>query len=245
MKCTRITRHQLPRCTETGLDRYRDRHQARRGAAAANARTRRFKVTTFACSACGGFHLEQLPRQLVTPTETTSNGRSAAPSGPRRYVLMDIENLTAGSSTRAEAKALWRSLTQPGFGITSHDHVVVGANRHVARKLATSVAGPNVHWVVGAAEPDGADRALLAAINLHHVAKKYDELVIMSGDHAFSDLARRAKVLGLRVHVVTSLSDGRGRSLSRELAAVADRRTTVRRAAQTTATSVPTPAEAA
>ncbi|MBC9225863.1 NYN domain-containing protein [Aeromicrobium sp. zg-636] len=245
MKSTKINRHQLPRCSETGLDRYRDRHQARHGATAANGHAGRSKVTTFACSACGGFHLETLPGQTVSLATPASAEPAAVPTGPRRYVLMDIENLTAGSSTRAEAKALWRSLTQPGFGITSADHVVVGANRHVARKLATSIAGSNVRWVVGAVEPDGADRALLAAINLHHVAKKYDELVIMSGDHAFSELARRAKALGLRVHVVTSISDGRGRSLSRELAAVADRRTTVRHAAQTRATSIPTPAEAA
>lgn len=245
MRSTGIDRHKLPHCGETGLDRYRDRHQARQGATAANARTSRFKVTTFACSACGGFHLERLPRQTLTLAEPTSDQPTAAPAGPRRYVLIDIENLTAGSSTRSEVRALWRSLTQPGFGITTDDHVVVGASRHVARKLATSMAGSNVRWVVGAAEPDGADRALLAAINLHQVAKKYEELVIMSGDHAFSDLARRAKALGLRVHVVTSIKDGHGRSLSRELAAVADRRTTMRLATQTNPTSTPTPAKAA
>lgn len=223
----RITRHKLPLCHTTGLDRYRDRHQARHGAAALGARNRRLKVATFACSACRGFHLESLNRPPTATSAPIGEGAASAPTGPRRYILVDIENLVAGYATRAEAAALWQVITRGDFGIAPSDHVVVGGNRYVAAKFSSTIAGPNIKWVVGAQEPDAADRALLAAINLHQVAKRYDELVIMSGDHAFRDLARNAKAHGLRVHVVTSTRAGRGRSLSRKLAAAADRRTTV------------------
>ena len=60
------------------------------------------------------------------------------------------------------------------------------------------------------------------------VARDYDELVIVSGDHAFADLARRAKTFGLSVQVVTSETPQGRPMLSRELAAAADVHTLVR-----------------
>ena len=105
---------------------------------------------------------------------------------------------------------------------------MVGASRSVVRKYRRAIHGANVRWIVGADAPDGADRALLAAIDLRRVARDYDELVIVSGDHAFADLARRAKMLGLTVQVVTAQHPEQRSMLSRELAAAADTRTLVR-----------------
>lgn len=62
-------------------------------------------------------------------------------------------------------------------------------------------------------------------------------------NHAFTDLARRAKTHGLRVHVVTALKLGQRRCLSHQLATVADRRTTMHLPASTI--PAPTPVEAA
>ena len=112
--------------------------------------------------------------------------------------------------------------------MAAHDHVVVGASRSVARKYRPVITGHNVKWVIGANAPDAADYALLGAIDLRRVARDYDELVIISGDHAFADLARRAKASGLTVHVVTAEHPENRSTLSRELSAAADIRSVVR-----------------
>lgn len=224
---SRITRHKLPRCHATGLDRYRDRHQARQGAAARGRADRQHKWVTFACPECRGFHLEKLRQHSLGVVGSATQDLYAPVCAPRRYILVDIENMVAGRATRSEAQALWRELVQRSPGITAKDHVVIGGNRYAAKKFSTAIAGDNIKWVVGAETPDGADRALLAATNPHQIAKRYDELVIMSGDHAFTDLAWRAKDLGLRVHVVATKRSRRESSLSRQLAAAADLHTTV------------------
>lgn len=227
-----VGRHQLPVCAATGLARYRDRHQARQGAQTLNTKSRANRVSTFACPDCRGFHLEKIyVRQSVDPiTPIQPNQGLTTPLAPRkrRYVLFDVENPTHGAkATCTELGELWSTLTQQAPGITRHDHVVVGAARHVVHKYRAAIHGANVKWVVGADAPDGADHALLAAIDLRRVARDFDELVIISGDHAFANLARRAKALGLTVHVVTAEQEHRS-TLSRELAAAADTHALVR-----------------
>lgn len=143
--------------------------------------------------------------------------------GPRRYVLFDVENPTLGAkSTQAELGELWRMISGDALGITERDHVVVGAARSVVRRYRSVIQGPNVKWVVGADAPEAADSALLAAIDLRRVARDFDEVVIISGDHAFAPLARQAKALGLQVQVVTADHPDRRSMLSSELAATAD-----------------------
>jgi hypothetical protein len=234
-----VRRHKLPVCEATGLARYRDRHQARQGAEALAVGSRAFEVHTFACRDCRGFHLEETyqrePIALAPAPEPAATFTVSATTRKRRYVLVDIENPTGGARVSCEQAAmLWAVLAQQAPGITTRDHVVVGAARMVVRKYRAAIDGPNVKWVVAADVPDGADRALLAAVDLRRVARNFDELVIVSGDHAFADLARRAKALGLSVHVVTAEQHGwRRSSLSRELSAVADTRSLVRFAPRT------------
>lgn len=235
-----VRRHRLPMCQATGLARYRDRHQARHGAQTLGAGPRTFEVHTFACPDCRGFHLEKTyagePIDVGRAAEPTEAFTASLTSRKRRYVLLDAENPTLGArATAEELAAFWSILTQQAPGIAPHDHVVVGAARSVVRKYRAAIHGMNVKWVVGADALDGADRALLAAIDLHRVAREYDELVIISGDHAFAELARRAKALGLSVHVVTAEHPDQRSMLSRELAAVADTRTLVRLQSRTLA----------
>lgn len=215
-----VRRHRLSICAATDLPRFRDRHQARAGAAAAG--TASFRFTTFACPGCRGFHLEPMRREarvLVAPEPSAS---------PRRFVLLDVENFTRGARrTRAELAALWERTTTV-LDLTTHDHILIGASRAVAHRYDGVIRGRNVTWVVGANAPDAADHALLAASNLHRIAAAADELVIVSGDHCFADLARRARRRGLRTHVVTPATvPGERDMLARELATVADMRTYV------------------
>lgn len=215
-----VRRHRAPVCDTTGLPRFRDRHQARAGAAAAG--TAAFRFTTFACPDCRGFHLEPMRRVVRTPVVSTPSGAT------RRFVVLDIENLTRGARrTRAELSALWERAIA-AINLTAHDRILIGASRSVAHRYDGVICGRNVSWVVGANAPDAADRALLAACDLHRIAAEADELVIVSGDHCFADLARRARRRGLRTHVVTLAAVPGERSvLARELAAHADARTYV------------------
>lgn len=226
-------RHKLPICPATQLARYRDRHQARQGAEAKLASSQSVRVSPFACPSCLGFHLDQSaawePINLGGTAEPTERFLATLSSRKRRYMLVDIENPTRGAkASRDEVFVLWSILKQQAPGIAAHDHVVVGASRSVARKYRPVIHGANVRWVVGADAQDGADRALLAAIDLHRVAARYDELVIVSGDHVFADLARCAKKAGLSVQVVTAEHPEQRSMLARELAAAADTHTRIR-----------------
>ena len=226
-------RHHLPLCHSTGLARYRDRHQSRQGAEAMLAGSRECEVSTFACPDCRGYHLEKtFVRQPITPgstSEPTEAFTTSLTTRKRRYILVDIENPTRGAKANCvEVSAFWNILKQQAPGIAPDDHVVVGASRMVVRKYRAAIHGANVKWVVGADAPDGADRALLAAIDLRRVARDFDELVIISGDHAFADLARRARSAGLSVHVITAEHPEQRSVLSRELAAAANIHTLVR-----------------
>lgn len=225
--------HNLPRCEQTGLARYRDRHQARQGIDAWRAGEPHMSLVAYACPDCRGYHVERAYSGSILTTPEASEQvpafTASLPTRARRYVLFDIENPTCGAqASRAELAKLWSILKAqaPGFG--DRDHIVIGAARAVAAKYLGVIDEPNVKWVVGAHAPDGADRALLAAIDVHRVARDYDELVIISGDHAFAPLARRAKRLGLRVHVVTAEHPEQRTALARELAEVATLRTLVR-----------------
>lgn len=228
-----VGRHRLPICEATGLARYRDRHQARHGAQAMLAGPQEYEVSVWACPDCRGWHLEKTyRREPVTggsACEATDAFVASLPSRARRYFLVDIENPTRGAKASCEeVAAFWSILKRQAPGIAPRDHVVVGAGRHVARRYRAAIDGPNVKWVVGADAPDGADRALLAAIDLRRVARDFDELVVLSGDHCFAALARQAKALGLTVHVITAELPDRRSTLSRELSTAADLHTVIR-----------------
>jgi len=225
--------HRLPLCTVTGLPRYRDRHQARDAAHSITVCSTHFKAHTYPCLDCRGVHIEKSP--MLTPdlpgTTHTGTDIAAEPQArnSRRYVLVDIENLTQGAkASRAEVGQLWEALQNKVLGITHRDHVVVGAALGVHRKYRTAIHSPQSKWVVGAPVRDGADRALIAAIDIARVARDFDELVIASGDHAFAELAARASQLGMRVHVVYAENPGQRTALASQLSELADTRTQIR-----------------
>jgi len=225
--------HKLPICTTTGLARYRDRHQARDAVQSITAGRARSEISTFTCPDCRGCHLEKArafrPVVELLAAEPAEAFTASLPLHTRRYFLFDVENPTRGAKfTCAELATFWSVLKLQAPGIAPHDHVVIGASRSVRKKYRSVIFGPNVKWVTGANAPDGADHALLAAIDLRRVARDYDELVIVSGDHIFVELASRAKALGLRVHVVTAEQPESRPALSHKLAAIANVRTLVR-----------------
>lgn len=94
------------------------------------------------------------------------------------------------------------------------DHVVVGCNPKAG--LTAAAACPGARLVLGSG-PDGADRALVRAVDAGHIARRYGRLVVASGDHAFAGLTREVRRRGLRVTVV-----GRAGAISWELVPAAD-----------------------
>lgn len=131
----------------------------------------------------------------------------------RAHHIVDIENLlglTHGQPVAPAAGTLYRAVA----GVGPNDLLTVAADRSRAFEVRAAFPGAEVRWGAG---PDGADLALLAAADVDLLARRFDTLVIGSGDHLFWDLAYRARVAGLKVVVVS-----RPRGLSRVLASQAD-----------------------
>lgn len=186
-----------------------------------------FEAKAYSCSSCKGFHIEKVFSRKPTvpaPEPVPSNAFLASlETRKRRYFLVDIENLTGGAKISAsEALKLWKVIKQQAPGVAPHDHVVFGASRGVFHKYRNAFAGQGIKWVIGDNAKDGADLALLSAVDIHRVSKDFQELVIVSGDHIFAPLARRAAQKGLTVHVITAAAKGQKSSLSRELKDASD-----------------------
>lgn len=223
----------LPVCPTSGEPCFDERHQANDAAKVIRQVDPDAIVATVRCTAGRHYHLEVSDRLVTLPV--TEIAQTAGDDQPRRLIFLDGENATHGAhgvdeTPLAEFMAV---LTGQAMTITAADRIVVGASRIVARKLHAAIAGPNVEWVIGRDEKDGADRALLdwARLNLRALAQGYDELVVISGDHCFETVARRWLKYGpnKRVHVVTTETTDGHPSLSLALSAIAHRRTLIRR----------------
>lgn len=138
------------------------------------------------------------------PTRLTAAGRC--------FHLVDIENLAGGphASVYGATAHLYRGVTRCGL----NDLVVVGCDK--SGTLAAADAFPGRQVVVGTG-PNGADRALLGAIDQRVLHDRFDTLVIGSGDHAFAFVAASARAAGLTTVAVV----GEGQ-LSRALARSVD-----------------------
>jgi hypothetical protein len=132
---------------------------------------------------------------------------------PRAIHLVDVENifaLTHGKAVKPQVGSIYNTLAPVG----PEDLVMVAAD--ITRIFEATVAFPGA-WVRPGRGHDGADRALIENFDIDHAAKRFDAVVIGSGDHAFIDVAYRARQRGLKVVVVS-----RPASLSRALATYAD-----------------------
>lgn len=138
--------------------------------------------------------------------------RGRIPSG-RTQVITDIENLGvpwAGGPIVHGIGDLVRSVLQAGAEM----HFCVGVDKSRSFDAGREFPGARILGGVG---PSGADRALVDDFDVHHVAHRYDGLVLASGDHEFTEVAVSAREAGLRV-VVLSWRE----RLSRQLAHAVD-----------------------
>lgn len=146
---------------------------------------------------------------------------SAAPIRTgRAFHLVDFENLLGGPTSDVDRlRAVWASyetLVRPG------DAVAVGGSGFTLAH-AGFVLPRSVRWVMRRGGPDAADLALLEdAYDAHHIASRFQWLVVGSADSIFTSVAIEAKALGLRVWSVS------GEGLGSAVAKVANVRSSLR-----------------
>ena len=134
----------------------------------------------------------------------------------RTLHLVDIENLCLGQNvTRDPRRVLGFYLLRSGW--RRGDTVLIAGNSTLMTKLLFRMEDlEHRSWVVHGT--DAADDRLLEHAPATQVVERYDRLVIGSGDHAFTALARAARDGGVRVECVA-----RNGSLSRTLQRACDR----------------------
>lgn len=121
------------------------------------------------------------------------------PRGRTLHVI-DVENLVGGSAVDLDAVAPALAAYRRSVAVAEIDHVVLGTGPRLA--FAAKVAWPGAQLRVGRGV-DGADRALLTALESRFVAARYGRVVVASGDHAFCGLVSSLRALGTAVVVVT------------------------------------------
>jgi hypothetical protein len=133
---------------------------------------------------------------------------------PRRYIhLVDAENVAATSEPSRRRLARTRRILEAAVDVGPDDHLVVGADRHVA--LEVGLVWPGAQLLVGHGR-GGALRALLGWARDADIAGRFDGAVIASGDCALPGLAASLRAAEVPVTVAAWRA-----SCSRRLAAIA------------------------
>ena len=117
----------------------------------------------------------------------------------RELHLIDIENELGSGQVKAEDIARFRSFYLKANNVPADAHIVVAASSS-QNLLEAAFGWPGVRtvWLPG---HDGADRALLEIAYEENVEKRYEKVVIASGDHIFAEAAEALQDLGVRVKV--------------------------------------------
>jgi hypothetical protein len=121
------------------------------------------------------------------------------PAG-RTLHLVDLENLAGGSAadraTVDDAFVRYERVVRFGEG----DHRIVACGRRLAYAAKDRWRGALVKAAHGI---DGADRVLLAEASPDFVRRRYDRVVVASGDHGFVPLVVALDRFGVEVCVVS------------------------------------------
>ena len=120
----------------------------------------------------------------------------------RTLHLIDVENLVGGVAAGVDAVAAALDAYRRTIVVGPDDHVVLGTGSELA--FASKAAWPGALLRIGKGI-DGADRALLSALDPSFIASHYHRLVVGSGDHAFAPMV--ADLRARRVAVVVVVRD--------------------------------------
>jgi hypothetical protein len=117
----------------------------------------------------------------------------------RELHLIDIENELGTDAIRAGDIARFRTFYIEANNVPAHAHIVVATSSSQSLlEAAIGWPGARTVWLPG---QDGADRALLEVAFEENVEKRYDKIVIASGDHIFAEAAETLQNLGVKVKV--------------------------------------------
>ena len=116
----------------------------------------------------------------------------------RRLVVVDLENVVGGLCS-TEGMTRWgRRVLQDRRLLRAGDHVVVGVDEQTLPTVAWDWT--RARLVPGRHQRDGADLALLAVLE-EDVARRFAELVLVSGDGIFADAVTGLTAQGVEVTV--------------------------------------------
>ena len=117
----------------------------------------------------------------------------------RRFVAMDIENINGGAvGSVGLADAAWREVAD-AIELDDGEQVVIGVGP--SSLLATGLSVPSARVVMGRGI-SGADHALIEVLRDEHIANRFDEVVIVSGDGIFAEVAAWLAFEGADVTIV-------------------------------------------
>lgn len=131
-----------------------------------------------------------------------SLGVEQARTPNRKLVVVDLENVLFGVHEQligADLREQTAQILDLAQARRADDQLIVGCNPHLA--FAARAAFPRAQLLTRKGA-DGADQALIDHLDVAHIAARYNELCIVSGDHAFADLAHEARWNGLTTRVV-------------------------------------------
>jgi hypothetical protein len=117
----------------------------------------------------------------------------------RRLIITDPENLLAGPVTSAAGVKWIQRILEEHVGLGPEDQVVLGTC-HVGL-LELGIGWPAARRVVRSG-PSGADMALIEVLREEHVADRFAEVVLVSGDGAFADVVAELAARGVPTTVV-------------------------------------------
>jgi hypothetical protein len=129
--------------------------------------------------------------------------------GGRSLHLVDVENLSGGTTFREVDVAVIAAAYGPVASIGPYDLVVVASSHFTA--VQTWFGWGDARRLVRSG-PDGADLALSEVLETENVATRFGRVVIASGDRIFAEPAAWLQVQDVDVTVVT-----RAAALSRQL----------------------------
>lgn len=129
--------------------------------------------------------------KAVTPS-------TVRPANIRRLYLVDIENAVGGPRPTAHEVAAVRTELAAAYPTHAGDLVIVGVAHNGLLEVGCTWTG--VRHVTRSGE-DGADLALLEELD-DSVLRRFDEVVIVSGDHLFSERIAELAALGLPTTVI-------------------------------------------
>lgn len=127
----------------------------------------------------------------------------------RTLHLVDVENLMGGALNGFTSVGSALDDYESAAGLREGDHMVIAAHPAIAFLAKLSRPGRSIRPAHG---KDGADFALLRDADVADLARRYDRVVVGSGDGIFAETVSRLVAAGVRVQVVS-----RPRSLAFQL----------------------------